>query len=155
MADPLQTINSLVVPLNGQNLLLPQSAMAEVLSRQPLRPFEGPVKWLRGFAEWRGQQIPVVSLETICGRSGGEVTANSRFVVLYAVEGIPGLQFYALEVSGIPHPVKLQAGDLVEGGVKDQDCEVVARNVLADGESCVIPDLQRLEYLIRAQMERL
>ena len=76
-------------------------------------------------------------------------------MVLYGVEGIPGLEFYAVEVAGIPHPVKLQAGDVIDGGVKDQDCEVVARNVMADGEPCVIPDLQRLEMMIRAQMERL
>jgi chemosensory pili system protein ChpC len=155
MADPALTINSLIVPLNGQNLLLPQSAMAEVVARQPLRPFEGDIDWLRGFVEWRGQQVPVVSVETICGRSGGEVTTNSRYVVLYGVESIPGLQFYALEVAGIPHPVKLQSPDVIEGGVKDQDCQVVVRNVMADGQPCVIPDLQRLEYMIKGQMERL
>ncbi len=155
MADAAQVINSVLIPLNGQNLVLPQSAMAEVIPHENLEAMDTGVGWLKGFIDWRGHQIPVISLEGMCDRSGGLPTKQSRFVVVYGLEGIPGLSFYAVEVRGIPHPVKLGASALVVGGVKDKDCLVVACNVVADGEPAIIPDLVSIEHMIRAQLERM
>ncbi len=155
MAAIPELINSLVIPLNVQNLVLPQAALAELIARQDVRDVPGTADWLKGFFDWRGQQIPLVSLEAMCGRSGGVPTKDSRFVVIYGLENIPGLAFFALEVQGIPHPVKLSSDNLMVGGVKDQDCAVVAANVIAEGEPGIIPNLARIEQMLRAELQRL
>jgi len=148
-------INSLMVPLHEQNFIVPQTGLAEVISRETPEPVGSDAPWLKGMIHWRGQQIPVVSLEEACGRHGGAVTKNSRYVVLYGVEKIPGLNYYAVEVSGIPHPIELADTNMLKGGAQDKDCELIAFNVLADGNEAVIFNTSLLERKISEQLQRL
>ena len=148
-------INSLIIPLYEQQFIVPQTGLAEVISRETPEPVGSAASWLKGMIHWRGQQIPVVSLEELCGRQGSAVTKNSRYVVLYGVEKIPGLNYYAVEVSGIPHPIKLADTNMLKGGTQDRDCELVAFNVLADGNEAVLFNTSLLERRISEQLQRL
>jgi len=148
-------INSLMVPLHGQQFIVPQTGLAEVISRETPEAVGGDAQWLKGMITWRGQQIPVISLEELCGREPGSKSKDSRYVVLYGVEGIPGLSYYAVEVSGIPHPIKLADANMLMGGTRDNDCNIIAFNVLADGEEAVLLDSSMLERRISEQLQRL
>lgn len=155
MAEAAQKINSVLIPLNGQNVILPQSAMAEVVPNQGVDGVDTGADWLQGFITWRGHQIPLISLEAMCGRSGGPRTLDNRFVVVYGLEGFPGLSFYAFEVRGIPHPMKIGADALMVGGIKDKDCPIVACNIVADGEPAVLLEMSTIELMIRGQLEKM
>jgi chemosensory pili system protein ChpC len=155
MAATNPIINSLIVPLHEQQFIVPQTGLAEVISRETPEAVGGDVPWLKGMITWRGQQIPVISLEELCGRESGAMTKDSRYVVLYGIEGIPGLSYYAVEVSGIPHPVKLADANMLMGGTQDSDCGIVAFNVLAEGEEAVLLNSAKLEKHISEQLQRL
>ena len=155
MAATQAEINSLIIPLSGQKMVVPQTGLAEVISRSPATELEGGAAWLRGTINWRGQQIPVVSLEQMCGREAPEITKDSRYVVLYAIERIPGLSYYAVEVSGIPHPLRLHDGNLLKGGSGEAGCKAVAMNVLAEGEEAMLLDNRYIEQEISGQLQRL
>ena len=155
MAATQPEINSLIIPLAGQKMVVPQSGLAEVISREEAKPLEGGAHWLRGTINWRGQQIPVISLEQLCGRDAAQVSKDSRFIVLYAVERLPGLNYFAVEVSGIPHPLRLHDGNLLKGGSQDSACMAVAMNVLAEGEEAVMLNAPYIEQQISEQLQRL
>lgn len=144
-----------MVPLHEQQFIVPQTGLAEVISHETPEVVGGDSQWLKGMITWRGQQIPVISLEELCGRESGAKSKDSRYVVLYGVEGIPGLSYYAVEVSGIPHPIKLADANMLMGGSKDHDCNIVAFNVLADGEEAILLDSSMLERRISEQLQRL
>jgi chemosensory pili system protein ChpC len=74
---------------------------------------------------------------------------------LYAVERLPGLNYYAVEVSGIPHPLRLHDGNLLKGGSQDSACMAVAMNVLAEGEEAVMLNAPYIEQQISEQLQRL
>lgn len=156
MAATQPDINSLLIPLSGQQMIVPQTGLAEVISREPATELEGGAAgWLRGTINWRGQQIPVISVEQLCGRDAPDVTKDSRYVVLYAVERIPGLNYYAVEVTGIPHPMRLHDGNLLKGGSGVPGCKAIAMNVLADGDEAVLLDNRFIEQEISGQLQRL
>ncbi len=154
MAAEQDRINSLLIPITDQQVLVPQTGLVEVIPREMIQPVKGAEPWLRGMIQWRGQQIPTISLEQMCGRQP-RASKDSRYVVLYAIEQIPGLQWYAVEVSGIPHPLRLAPEQLVKGGTRDSDCEIVAANVIADGQEAVILDPAAIERRIGEQLARL
>ncbi|RMG56687.1 MAG: chemotaxis protein CheW, partial [Gammaproteobacteria bacterium] len=154
MAAEQERINSLLIPITDQNVLIPQTGLAEVIPREMIQPLKGVEPWLRGMIQWRGQQIPTISVEEMCGRHP-RASKDSRYVVLYAIEQIPGLQWYALEVSGIPHPLRLTPDQVIKGGTRDADCEIVAANVIADGQEAVILDPSVIERRIGEQLARL
>ncbi len=147
-------INSLTVPLAENTLLLPQAAIAEVVRPEPLRQLEHAADWLRGVFDWRTEQIPLVSLEAMCGIPASEEDVN-RFVVLYALEQIPGLAYYAVEARGIPRSLRAEARSLQPGQVGSFECEIVQSHVMAAGEPAIIPNLAVIERSIRAQLQRL
>lgn len=152
MADE---INSLLIPVDQQKIVVPQSGLAEVVAREAMQPVESGAPWLRGMMNWRGEQVSVISLELLCGRDAPPLSKDSRLVVLYAIERIPGLKYYALEVSGIPHPVRLGDANLILGGSMDSGCEAVASNVLAEGEEAVFLNSSYIEAQISGLLQRL
>jgi chemosensory pili system protein ChpC len=154
MEAATRLVNSLTVPLAEQVLLLPQAAIAEVVRPEALRQLEHGAPWLRGVFDWRTEQIPLVSLEWMCGQEIDSEGVN-RFVVLYALEQIPGLAYYAVEARGIPRSMRIDSRGLLPGEVDRFECDIVQSHVLVDGEHAFIPNLAVIERSIRAQLQRL
>lgn len=156
MAQAPGMINSLLIPLAAQRLLVPQAAVAEVVAPEALRELPGSASWLAGVFDWRSEQIPVVSIEAMCDPERGAAGERpSRYVVLYGVEGFAGLAFYAVEAFGIPRSMRIQPDGLLRGEVGEFDCDLVASHVLAEGDPAFIPETGVIERAIRAQLQRL
>lgn len=156
MAQAPGIINSLLIPLSRQRLLVPQAAVAEVVAPEELRALPGGAPWLAGVFDWRSEQIPVVSVESMCNSDFADNGQRpSRYVVLYGIEGFAGLAFYAVEAFGIPRSLRIQPEALLRGEVGDFDCDLVASHVLADGDPAFIPETGVIERAIRAQLQRL
>ena len=60
MSDALESLNGLIVPLTDQGLLLPNVAVAELVSFRITRDKPGAPNWFLGWTRWRDQQVPVV-----------------------------------------------------------------------------------------------
>jgi chemosensory pili system protein ChpC len=147
-------VSSLLIPLAGARMLIPQSGIAEVIRPGRLRELETEAPWLMGVFEWRAEQVPLVSLEGMCHGSRPR-EEPSRYVVLYGVEHIPGLSFYAIEAQGIPRSLKLEPSMVLDAETGVFDCDVAAQHVVAAGEPAFMPDLSVIERGIRAQLQRM
>jgi chemosensory pili system protein ChpC len=149
-----RVVPSLMIPLASGRMLVPQAAVAEVIRPERLRQLSAEVPWLLGVFDWRTEQVPLISLEGMC-RHARPPEEASRYVILYGVERIPGLSFYAIEAQGIPRSMKLEESMLRETDVVEFDCDVAASHVLADGQPAFLPDLSAIERGIRAELQRL
>ncbi len=150
-----QKVQSLIVPLRHQNLILPQAALAEVITMPELRLIDGAEKWLIGVFDWRNHQVPLVSMEQFCGIGNPEhINRTRRIAVFYGLENIAGIEYYAVEIQAIPHPVLLSQSDvtLLDDG---SPCEIIAQHVQAVGIKGFLPDLSVLEQRLREQLELL
>ena len=63
MANTPEQIASLLIPMIGKPLLVPNVAVAEIVGWEQPEKAEGSPDWLLGEVEWRGVTLPVVSLE--------------------------------------------------------------------------------------------
>jgi len=151
MAESSDQVSSLLLPMRGFNLVLPHANVAEVLQGLESEPSGNDLAWLVGSIEWRGIRIPLISYETLCGRESGPSGDTPATVVIYGLEGIGDLRFYALELQGIPRPMVLDA-ERVEPVDDDsaEPNEFVARNVLVAGQPGIIPELASVERGIQA-----
>ncbi len=154
MAVAEQSIASLLLPMNGFHLVLPQSTITEIIARPEVAPVGGAPGWMRGIFVWRAEQVPLISFEEICGLQTAETREDSRIAVLYALEKMSGLVFYALEMVSIPRPLSLTLESMIERE-GDDDCQVIARHVFANDLSAVIPDLPCIENMIREQLQKI
>ncbi|MGH8454416.1 MAG: chemotaxis protein CheW, partial [Nevskiales bacterium] len=74
-----------IVPLDGDALLLPNTAVIEVRGIEGVRMRTEPPGWLLGFVNWRGQELPVVSLEGLMGRSLPLRSRRTRLLIINSV----------------------------------------------------------------------
>lgn len=154
MTNVTQQLRSQVIPLSQESLLLPNSAVAEILPYKP--PFErdiGMEDWWLGTLEWRGLPIPLISLDTLYGHPLTAVLPQSRIAVFNTLQGDVRLPFFAVVIAGLPRLLRLDSSQ-VESDTRELGRFMLSRAMLASGE-VIIPDLDAIEAeLLRHQTDR-
>lgn len=152
MDEVQDKVRSLWVPLREMNLLLPNVAVAEIGSyRVPEVQADMP-EWFLGMVKWRGQRIPVISLEAVCGLSVPSNPVFSRLMILNSV--CPGsvIKHYAVVTAGLPGLI--QFGDDTADEVVAYDDDALQCIVRIGQEEAVIPDLAYLQNLLEQQLDK-
>ncbi len=141
-----EAVQVLIVPLQGVNLVIPQSLVVEILPVTEILAgdWEGQ-DWLRGEIDWRGSKTPLVSIETYCGAEESSSTGRTRRVaILKASSKYANLDQYAIEIHSIPHPVRVSPID-IQAVDSDASCELFLQPVKVAGVYGELVDLDRLE----------
>lgn len=147
MAKTTGQIASLLLPVAGKNLLLPNAAVAEIIEYLAPTPIANMPDWFLGHVQWRGLDLPVVSYEIANDDATEETSPRARLAVINASAELQGkLPFFALVTQGIPRLVKVAEEEISEqdspAGVAD------LMQVRVSGEEASIPNLPYLETLI-------
>jgi len=144
MESILDTIHSLIIPVGGDPLLLPNAAVAEITAYKPAQSVKKSPDWLAGLFEWRGIKVPLVEFERMCDEkdSAGRF---ERVAVFNSLGGNKRLPFFAIVTLGIPHLVKVDSSILTATpeGIAEQG--PVRKNIMLNGEPARIPDLDKME----------
>lgn len=139
------TVRCLALPLIGNQLLVPNALVAEVVAADSVTPADGGPEWLLGYLPWRGSELPLVGLETALDGTRLVPGPRSKIVVLNALSGDRSLAHYAVLVQGIPHQVLASERTLeLDDSVADAR-PFVAAELRIDGERAFIPDLDSVE----------
>lgn len=153
----ISKLNTLILDIaSGLRVAAPQAILAEVVPQQTMSPTDSSETWLLGFLDWRDEQVPVVDPGVICGHAVPDAAGIHRYGVLYALENIVGLSYYAVPLVSIPHPVRVSAEDvLAEEAATPVPCPAIAAMARIEEQSVAIPDFPYLERLIERQLSRL
>lgn len=144
----LQAVRSLWIPLHGRDpLLLPNVAVAEIVDYQEPAAVEGMPDWLLGEIAWRGQQLPLICYESLCGEAMPDRHQEARLAIINTVKDRGGVAFYALLTAGIPRLLRVEPDTLVPVGEPGSGVPALAQ-VQLSGQGATIPDLERIEATI-------
>jgi len=146
------TLACLLIPIMGGRMVLPNVTVAELIPFQRPRPLEAEAEWLLGTIEWRGTDIPVISVEDYSGNKKGVAGQDQRIAVVNAPNGEAGkLRFFGIVTQGIPSLVKLE-----EAAIKENQNAVLEKGqkmqVTLETGHAMIPDLDMLETAILNQL---
>ena len=144
--QPLPTeVPSLMVPIAGRPLLVPNLALAEIVPFERPQPEGDHPAWFIGYIQWRGVKVPVISIVQLSGEEE-EIPRDARIAVFNGVGGT--LPFYGIISHGIPRLVRVRAQDLesTDGMYTPVDDAFVA----VGGELAIIPNLLQIESMIAA-----
>jgi chemosensory pili system protein ChpC len=139
-------VRSLWVPLRKMNLLLPNVVVAEICSYRAPSPCEGMPEWFLGMVQWRAQEIPVISLESVCGLTVPSNPVFSRLMVLHSVNPDSPMKNFAIVTAGLPGLI--QFGNEMADEVVDYAYDGLKCIVRIGSEEAVIPDLPYLQNLL-------
>lgn len=143
-----QYVRCLLMPFSGFNVLIPNTAVAEVVTYDAPRAVDQAPAWLKGFTSWRGKSVPVVSLEALLGLNEMPPASQARLIIFNALGEGKAIPFLAMVAQGIPRLIALKEENLhYVPGVSKQETGVLTR-LLVDGNPVVVPDLERLEKML-------
>ena len=141
-------IRGVLIQVTGARLLMPNAAIAEVLSYADPEPVEGTPDWLLGQVRWRGWQLPLVAFSRLTGIAEEKPGLGNKMIVLKAFGGQGKLPFFAVLTQGFPRLVTVSRDALV--AVESGDAlppGVIGRVELKD-DPALVPDVGRLEAMI-------
>lgn len=142
------SIRSLLVHLTGGQLLMPSSVVAEVISyREPENKRDKPA-WLAGVMKWRGETIPLVSVEKLLGIEPKlENPKEQRIIILNGIYTPQNLPFYAILSKDMPH--SLTVGIETQQNSKPVKKDGILASVMIEDQTTWLPDFEYMEKLFQ------
>ena len=148
MSTPRQDIRGVLIQIGGASLLLPNAAIAEVLSFADPEEIADAPDWLLGRIRWRGWQLPLVAFSRFTGIAEEHGGLGSKVIVLKALGGDAKRPFFALLTQGFPRLVTVTEGVLSTAEDDASVPEGVLARVRLNEDEALLPDLAVLEMRI-------
>ncbi|MDN5848265.1 MAG: chemotaxis protein CheW [Nitrococcus sp.] len=145
--EQAESIRCFLIPISDHNLLLPAAVVAEVAGFQEADPVPDCLaeqEWLFGFANWRNQKIPLISMEAVITGERADPSAHARIVVLKGIGGRLQLPYFAVLTQHVPRPTILFE-PAVESLDEFEPIPGIHGQVLVNGEPALLPDLEEIE----------
>jgi chemosensory pili system protein ChpC len=151
----IEEIYCQLIPLRQIRLIVPRTCVTEVIRYVPPARPSASSSWFRGFVPWTTLRIPVLSFEELCGRDAGEPGGRTRIAIFNAVSGRLDTGYYGILTEGFPQLVRVnrEVMKLDERQAWPAEGPVVCQ-IRMINEYPLIPDLERLEELLHACLDR-
>lgn len=140
-------IRSVVIPLTGTDILIPNATVAEVTNYAEPQPVPDAPAWMLGTFLWRGWHVPLISFSVLTEIADAERTESARICVTKALIGNERMPYFALLTQAFPRLTTISASDLVEVPADSNPIAVAGRTVIEEHE-VLVPDLDRLGHLV-------
>lgn len=139
MAD--KEIRTILAPLTDGYVMLPNSAVGEILTFTSPEPFKQGPPWLLGEIAWRGWQVPVINYERLINDTGvTTITAKTRVLIIKTLGESTQVNYIGLVIQGLPRLKKVSEATLIEKQI-DELPDTVFSMVAIDDLQAVIPEL--------------
>ena len=154
MAQEALMVRSQLIALEALRLVLPNTAIAEVIAySEPDLPDNMP-EWFLGYTSWRGYQIPVISFEKMINQVGSKPTRRSRIIVLNSISADVNTPFYGMLSTGIPSLMTVDDKAITDAPLIGDTDSLILRQVIVHKHAAIIPDQYELEArLKKAKLE--
>lgn len=148
MVQKTTYIHSQILNLEGDPLILPNTAVAEIVNYRDPTPVDNSPEWLLGTMEWRGIRIPLMSLESAMGKDMPKISSKNHIAILNSISGEGSLDFYAIVVGSLPRLVNLDEKNIT-AAANDEKENLVLSHVMISKKATIIPDLDAIESMVK------
>jgi chemosensory pili system protein ChpC len=151
-----RAVRCMVAPLEGSQIVVPNSVIIQIVSYSKPEPIKDGPPWLIGKVNWQKRHIPVMSFELATGKAfNPENSASSRYVIFKSLNHRDTMPFYALVISGIPHPERIEQDNISVNPTETPSSPLILNEVTINDETACIPNLDALEEMLIQQQELL
>ena len=138
-------IATLLIPVGGKQLVLPNVAVAEIIPFVDPVPEDDVPTWYLGRFTWRNIQVPLVSFEAINDEPFAGRSHNRRIAILNNVIGDPALPFCGILTEGLPRLMRLLPDEIANDEESIVGPAEIGR-VLVNGERASIPNVVYIQH---------
>jgi chemosensory pili system protein ChpC len=133
----------MLLPLTSLNLLIPNSAVAEIIGYSTPRRLSDTSEWFVGVVLWRGVYIPVVEVERLCNLGVALVGPRARIAIIYNPGKDTEIPYIGIHMQDIPRAYLAEADSMEAGSDEGLNPYLLTR---VDDEQLtrVIPDFDKI-----------
>jgi chemosensory pili system protein ChpC len=140
-----KTVRSVLLPITTGSVLLPHSAMLDVLPEREIKPVKNTPGWVLGEVSWNNHSIPLVAMEKLFGGGVAEQPKRSRIVIVTCLTNETDYQYLAIRTTKVPRLAQLS-----EDLLKPKDAVGLQSNFIRfygdlNDQTIIIPDMEKLE----------
>jgi len=143
MIDVVGSVRCMLLPLPSMHLLVPNSAVAEIIGYSTPTPLTDSSEWFPGVVSWRGVYVPVVSVEIMCSSKIAPVGPRTRIAMLYNPSKDVAMPYIGIIMQDIPRAYLAEGGKM-ESSSDDGLNQYLLSRVDADHFARVIPDIDKI-----------
>ncbi len=147
------SVRCMLLPMSSINLVIPNSAVAEIIGFSEPRRLDDSNDWFLGVVLWRGVYVPVISVEQLCALDTLHVGPRSRIGIIYNPEKDADLPYIGLHMQDIPRAY-LAESDTMESGSDDDLNEYLLSRVDDDELVRFIPNLDAILADLKPQISQ-
>jgi chemosensory pili system protein ChpC len=140
----IQEVASLLIPLQGQTILLPNVTVAEIIPSSPVQSIDNAPLWYLGNFQWRELTVPLLSLEALNGEATPGINTRARFAVLNTTGLHNDLPFIAILTQGLPRLARVTE-DEISAREDAENRRYDLMHVSWAGEYTLIPNVAAIE----------
>lgn len=150
MPDVNATVKCVLLNINEDTLVLPNRSIAEIIPIRNMINVANKPGWMLGYLDWRGQSVPLVSLEMMGGvRMPSLASGNVKAAIIYTISDDRAFPFVAVLIQGAPEVFDLAPTDISEDTEAKIVNPVIEQKVLVKEQPASIVDLSKLEKAIK------
>ena len=143
MSNKPTSVRCMLLPLISFSLLIPNSAVAEIIGYSTPRQLSDTSEWFPGVVLWRGVYVPVVEMEKLCELGAAEVGPRTRIAIIYNPEKDPEMPYLGIHMQDIPRAYLAEA-DSVKAGSDEGLSPYLLTRVDDEQLARVIPDFDKI-----------
>lgn len=141
-----ETVHCLLLPLNRSFGLLPNASVAEIIPYAAPDQVDDAPDWLLGMINWRERHLPVISLELASESEMGKLHKSCRIAIVNTLNGNARLPYFGILLQSLPSLQIVRPAGVTENEEAAESLPPsVKANVIVNGTSAMIPDLDDLE----------
>lgn len=145
----LTRFHGLLLTLNKTVLLVPQSAITEVINLAELSLSSSRTEHgLHGWFRWRSLELPLISFETLYLDERAPLTRDSKIVICNTLGESVQEGFYGLALQGFPSPVHIDADDRTRLQGRVSERKGLSWEAEIDGVEALVPDFDFIESFV-------
>lgn len=153
----VEEVDCLYVPLHESILLVPMSAIAEVVQIVAVTEQQDAPVWFDGWLEWRQKRVPLISFEALDEDIGSDtrqgISDNSSALVINTLSPEKGLSYYAIQAQGFSKLIRIAEDDPLKQANKQSNRSHVLVQVELDDQLMQVPDLVSLESYLADSLQ--
>jgi chemosensory pili system protein ChpC len=145
-AAAARELRAVLIPTGAERLLLPNSAVSEVIDYREPEPLADAPRWALGTVLWRQRRFPLVSAEMLLGDRFDPKAPRLRIALCHSVTASRRHPLIGLVSRGIPRLVRATEATLEETVEPPLDpAWPMLAQVYVNDVYALIPDMARIE----------
>lgn len=143
-------IKCVLLTLRTENVVVPNAALAEIVSLRDVNKISNAPQWVLGKMHWRGVDIPLVSFEAAAEGAGAAMSANQAAVIhLISNDGKAAYPYVGISISGVPHISDFSKEQIATDTQERKAHPMVAQRIRINGAAASILDISSIAAMLK------